>query len=92
MQYAVVHIRETTHSISRNSDNDLQVVLKPISFLPGKYIKKSCEVAVAQTQKRCNIQEKDMKEEIEKLRHKVDEETRVNAEIESYLRTHQTVR
>ena len=46
---------------------------------------------VAQTQKRCGMQEKDMKEEIERLRHKVDEETRVNAEIESYLRTHQTV-
>ena len=32
-----------------------------------------------------------MKDEIEQLRHKVDEETRVNAEIESYLRTHQSV-
>ena len=57
----------------------------------GKYIKKSCEVAVAQTQKRVNLQEKEMKDEIEQLRHKVDEETRVNAEIESYLRTHQSV-
>lgn len=37
------------------------------------------------------MNEKEMKEEIDRLRHKIDEETRVNAEIENYLKTHQTV-
>ena len=57
--------------------------------MEGKYIKKRAEVSVAQTQKRCNMAEKEMREEIDQLRQKIDEETRVNAEIESFLRAHQ---
>ena len=33
--------------------------------MEGKYIKKCAEVSVAQTQKRCNIGEKDCRDEIE---------------------------
>lgn len=62
--------------------------MKAKSNMEGKYIKKCAEVAVAQTQKRCMLTEKELKEEVEKLQKKIDEENRANAEIESYLRTH----
>ncbi|KAL3848011.1 hypothetical protein ACJMK2_018896 [Sinanodonta woodiana] len=58
--------------------------------MEGKYIKKSAEVAVAQTQKKCTLSEKQLKEEIESLRRQIDEEIRVNNEVVSYLETHKT--
>jgi len=63
--------------------------MKAKTNMEGKYIKKRAEVSVAQTQKRCNMAEKEMRAEIDQLRQKIDEETRVNAEIESFLRAHQ---
>ncbi len=39
--------------------------MKAKTSMEGKYIKKSAEVGVAQTQKRCNMAEKSMKDEIE---------------------------
>jgi len=33
--------------------------------MEGKYIKKCAEVSVAQTQKKCSLSEKEMKDEIE---------------------------
>ena len=39
--------------------------LKAKTNMEGKYIKKSAEVGVAQTQKRCQISEKEMQTEIE---------------------------
>lgn len=62
--------------------------MKAKTNMEGKYIKKCAEVTVSQTQKRCNMSEKEMKDEIEKLKEKIDEENRCNAEIESFLRTH----
>jgi len=62
--------------------------MKAKTNMEGKYIKKCAEVSVSQTQKRCGLTEKEMKEEIEKLKQKIDEENRCNAEIESFLRTH----
>ncbi|XP_070173058.1 dynein regulatory complex protein 9-like [Littorina saxatilis] len=62
--------------------------MKAKSNMEGKYIKKCAEVAVAQTQKRCMLSEKELKDEAEKLTNKIDEENRANAEIESYLRAH----
>ena len=65
--------------------------MKAKTNMEGKYIKKCAEVGVSQTQKKCNMGEREMKDEIEKLKEKVDEENRVNAEIESFLRTHTDV-
>lgn len=39
--------------------------MKAKTNMEGKYIKKCAEVAVTQTQKRCFLSEKEMKEEIE---------------------------
>lgn len=63
--------------------------MKAKTNMEGKYSKKCTEVRVAQTQKKCSIEEKNMKDEIETLRHDIDEEIRVNEEIKSYLNTHQ---
>ena len=49
------------------------------------------EVSIAQTQKKCLLSENELKTEIKNLQIKMDEETRVNTEIESYLLTHTTV-
>ena len=57
--------------------------------MEGKYIKKRAEVSVAQTAKRCQQDEKEMREDIDTLRMRVDEETRCNAEMESSLHAHQ---
>lgn len=63
--------------------------MKAKTSMEGKYIQKDAEVAVGQTQKRCMLSEKDLKEEIELSKKKIDEEIRVNTEIEQYLKTHQ---
>lgn len=64
--------------------------MKAKTNMEGKYIKKCAEVGVSQTQKKCYMNEMELKQEIDRLRAQVDEETRVNEEIEAYLRTHQT--
>lgn len=64
--------------------------MKAKTNMEGKYIKKCADVAVAQTMKRCNLSEKDLRDEIDSLREEIDQEMRVNAETESWLRTHQT--
>ncbi|PIK45514.1 hypothetical protein BSL78_17618 [Apostichopus japonicus] len=63
--------------------------MKAKTNMEGKYIQKDAEVAVNQTQKKCTLVEKQLKEEIELLNEKIGEEERVNIEIEQYLRTHQ---
>ena len=39
--------------------------MKAKTNMEGKYIKKCAEVSMAQTQKRCNMSEKQLKDEIE---------------------------
>lgn len=63
--------------------------MKAKTNMEGKYIKKCAEVAVAQSQKRCVMSEKEMKEEIERLQVKIDEEGNAHQKIVSYLQTHQ---
>lgn len=65
--------------------------MKAKTGMEGKYIKKDAEVRVNCTQKRCAQTENEMKEELETLRYKIDEEARVNAEIEAYLRQHHQI-
>lgn len=63
--------------------------MKAKTDMEGKYLKKSAEVTVAQTQKKCTLSEKAMQDEIESLKHQIEEENRCNQEIENYLRAHQ---
>ncbi|KAH3805977.1 dynein regulatory complex protein 9-like [Dreissena polymorpha] len=62
--------------------------MKAKTNMEGKYIKKCAEVSVAQTQKKCSLSEKELKDEIEGHRHEIDEEIRCNSEIVSFLTTH----
>ncbi|XP_059155336.1 dynein regulatory complex protein 9-like [Physella acuta] len=64
--------------------------MKAKTTMEGKYIKKCADVAVAQSQKRCNMTEKQMKDEIERLQHTLDEENRAHKEIVNFLQGHQT--
>jgi len=65
--------------------------MKAKTSMEGKYIKKDAEVRVSCTQKRCQQAENALKEDLETLRYKIDEEARVNGEIETYLRQHHQI-
>ncbi|XP_046851983.1 dynein regulatory complex protein 9-like [Xenia sp. Carnegie-2017] len=62
--------------------------MKAKASMEGKYIRKDADVRVSITQKICQQSEDSLKQELEKLQYKIGEESRVNEEIESYLRTH----
>ncbi|CAB3983796.1 IQ domain-containing G-like, partial [Paramuricea clavata] len=62
--------------------------MKAKASMEGKYIRKDAEVRVNVTQKKCQQIETSLRQELEELRYKIGEESRVNGEIESYLRTH----
>ncbi|XP_033637450.1 dynein regulatory complex protein 9-like isoform X2 [Asterias rubens] len=63
--------------------------MKAKTSMEGKYVQKDAEVAVSQVQKRCTLSEKQLRDEIELIKKKIDEEIRVNQEIEQYLKAHQ---
>lgn len=63
--------------------------MKAKTSMEGKYVQKDAEVAISQVQKRCMLSEKQLRDEIELIKKKIDEEIRVNQEIEQYLKTHQ---
>ncbi|EDO39999.1 predicted protein [Nematostella vectensis] len=65
--------------------------MKAKTSMEGKYIKKDAEVRVSCTQKKCQQTENSMKEELERLKFKIDEEERVNNEIEAYLKQHHQI-
>ncbi|XP_063193837.1 dynein regulatory complex protein 9 [Chroicocephalus ridibundus] len=52
------------------------------------YMKKSTDLQVHQTQKKCSNAEHVLDEETQKLRSKTDKEIRVHTEIENFLRQH----
>ncbi|XP_043926637.1 dynein regulatory complex protein 9 isoform X3 [Protopterus annectens] len=60
--------------------------LKAKTNMEGKYVRKNTEHQVFQTQKKCHQAEKELEEEVLRLRAKIDEETRVHQEIENFLR------
>jgi len=64
---------------------------KAKTAMESKYIKKDAEVRVSCAQKKCLKTEQELKDEIKELEHKLDDESRTNAEIESFLRTHHTL-
>ncbi|XP_012332048.2 dynein regulatory complex protein 9 isoform X3 [Aotus nancymaae] len=63
--------------------------MKAKTNLKNRYMKINTELQIAQTQKKCNRTEELLLEEIEKLRMKTEEETRVHMEIEMFLRKEQ---
>ncbi|XP_072180626.1 dynein regulatory complex protein 9-like [Diadema setosum] len=93
-QIATVRIEREEETQQRNQMiahlKDQLQEMKTKTSMEGKYVQKDAEVAMGQTQKRCSLTEKEMKDEIELLKQKIDEEQRVNTEIETYLKRHQT--
>ncbi|KAK2089998.1 hypothetical protein P7K49_031254 [Saguinus oedipus] len=63
--------------------------MKAKTNLENRYMQINTELQIAQTQKKCNRTEELLLEEIEKLRMKTEEETRVHMEIEMFLRKEQ---
>ncbi|CAL1542881.1 unnamed protein product [Lymnaea stagnalis] len=83
-----VEVQQRKEMISHLKDQLQEMKAK--TNMEGKYIKKCADVAVAQSQKKCFLTEKEMKDEIEKLHHKTDEENRAHKEILKYLQEHQS--
>ncbi|NWU70916.1 DRC9 protein, partial [Pterocles burchelli] len=53
------------------------------------YMQESTDLQVHQTQRKCSNTERDLDQEVQKLRRKTDEEIRVHTEIENFLRRQQ---
>lgn len=63
--------------------------MKAKTNMENHYMKRSSELQISQTQKKCNKTEELLLEEIEKLRLKTEEENRVHMDIEIFLRKEQ---
>ncbi|XP_062485009.1 dynein regulatory complex protein 9 isoform X2 [Pezoporus occidentalis] len=68
-----------------NLKDELQEIKAKVS-MESSYVKKSTDLQVHETQKRCNNAEDILDKEIQKLKSKTDEEIRVHMEIEDFLR------
>ncbi|XP_065530412.1 dynein regulatory complex protein 9 isoform X2 [Lathamus discolor] len=68
-----------------NLQDELQEIKAKVS-MESSYVKKSTDLQVHETQKKCNNAENILHEEIQKLKSKTDEEIRVHMEIEDFLR------
>jgi len=64
---------------------------KAKTAMESKYIKKDAEVRVSCAQRKCQQTEQELKDESKELERRLEDESRCNAEIESYLRTHHTL-
>uniref|UniRef100_A0A8C3KP39 IQ motif containing G n=1 Tax=Calidris pygmaea TaxID=425635 RepID=A0A8C3KP39_9CHAR len=65
---------------------DQLLEVKAKTNMESCYMKKSTDLQVHQTQKKCSNAESALDEEIQKLRSKSDEEIRVHMEIDNFLR------
>ncbi|XP_061049179.1 dynein regulatory complex protein 9 isoform X3 [Eubalaena glacialis] len=63
--------------------------MKAKTSMENRYMKRNTELQISQTQKKCSKTEELLLEEIEKLRLKTEEENRIHAEIEIFLRKEQ---
>ncbi|CAI9175604.1 unnamed protein product [Rangifer tarandus platyrhynchus] len=63
--------------------------MKAKTNMENRYMKRNTELQISQTQKKCSKTEERLLEEIEKLRLKTEEENRIHAEIEVFLRKEQ---
>ena len=55
------------------------------------YEKRRSDLAVAEEQKRCDLSERELRQQIDLLKTQLDQESRCNSEIESFLRSSLTV-
>ena len=62
-----VELQQRNNMIAHFKDQLQEMTAK--TKMEGKYLKKSAEVAVAQTQKKCQLSEKELQEEIEVIYH-----------------------
>ncbi|KAM9089439.1 dynein regulatory complex protein 9 isoform 2-T4 [Megaptera novaeangliae] len=66
--------------------------MKAKTSMENRFMKRNTELQISQTQKKCSKTEELLLEEIEKLRLKTEEENRIHAEIEIFLRKEQQIR
>ncbi|KFQ24039.1 IQ domain-containing protein G, partial [Merops nubicus] len=87
-------IKKETEIELQNRDSMIAYLKDELQEMKAKtdmescYVKKSTDLQVHQTQKKCSNAENDLEKEIQKLRSKTDEEIRVHMEIENFLRLH----
>uniref|UniRef100_A0A8C6JCP9 Uncharacterized protein n=1 Tax=Melopsittacus undulatus TaxID=13146 RepID=A0A8C6JCP9_MELUD len=81
---------ESQNAMILNLKDELQEIKAKVS-MESSYVKKSTDLQVHETQKRCNNAENILDKEIQKLRSKTDEEIRVHLEIEDFLRQNHKV-
>ncbi|NXW05047.1 DRC9 protein, partial [Fregetta grallaria] len=87
-------VKKQTEIELQNRDNMIVYLRDELQEMKAKtnmescYMKKSTDLQVHQTQKKCSNAENVLDKEIQKLRSKTDEEIRVHVEIENFLRQH----
>ncbi|NXF50379.1 DRC9 protein, partial [Oceanites oceanicus] len=85
-------VKKQTEIELQNRDNMIVYLRDELQEMKAKtnmescYMKKSTDLQVHQTQKKCSNAENVLDKEIQKLRSKTDEEIRVHMEIENFLR------
>ncbi|XP_073660222.1 dynein regulatory complex protein 9 isoform X3 [Tursiops truncatus] len=82
---------QSRHEYIAHLKNELQE-MKAKTNMENRYMKRNTELQISQTQKKCSKTEELLLEEIEKLRLKTEEENRIHAEIEIFLRKEQQIR
>ncbi|NXJ44148.1 DRC9 protein, partial [Ciconia maguari] len=88
------NVKKQTEIELQNRDNMIVYLKDELQEMKAKtnmescYMKKSTDLQVHQTQKKCSNAENVLDKEIQKLRSKTDEEIRVHIEIENFLRQH----
>ncbi|XP_075363191.1 dynein regulatory complex protein 9 isoform X3 [Mycteria americana] len=88
------NVKKQTEIELQNRDNMIVYLKDELQEVKAKtnmescYMKKSTDLQVHQTQKKCSNAENVLDKEIQKLRSKTDEEIRVHMEIENFLRQH----
>ncbi|NXL60470.1 DRC9 protein, partial [Chordeiles acutipennis] len=90
-------VKKETEIELQNRDNMIVYLkdelqeMKAKTNMESSYMKKSTDLQVQQTQKKCSNAENVLDKEIQKLRSKTDQEIRVHTEIENFLRQHRQV-
>ncbi|KAF1517734.1 Dynein regulatory complex protein 9, partial [Eudyptula minor] len=90
-------VKKQTEIELQNRDNMIVYLKDKLQEMKAKtnmeicYMKKSTDLQVHQTQKKCSNAENVLEKEIQKLRSKTDEEIRVHMEIENFLRQYHKI-
>ncbi|NWS60188.1 DRC9 protein, partial [Chunga burmeisteri] len=94
LQKQLQDVKKETEIELQNRDNMIAYLKDELQEMKAKmnmescYVKKSTDLQVHQTKKKCSNAENVLDKEIQKLRSKTDEEIRVHMEIENFLRQH----